>query len=147
MLRYPDMKCHIFGLPKREPDWPKWIEYTQNASQEELVKIYNSVSVFMCSSVEEGFGLCGAESMACGCAFATTGYRGVYTYATNQKNALISPIEDEEALYKNVCLLFDNNELRTRLARNARNEILNLSWENAYQRMDNLMAEIEKGTI
>lgn len=94
--KYPDLQCNIFGLSKREAEWPQWIKYTENATQEQLVEIYNSVSVFLCSSVEEGFGLCGAESMACGCAFATTGYRGVYTYAKDNVNALISPIKDED---------------------------------------------------
>ena len=50
---YPDLRCHIFGLSKREPEWPQWIKYTENATQEQLVGIYNSVSVFLCSSVEQ----------------------------------------------------------------------------------------------
>lgn len=121
--RYPDLQCHIFGLSKRESEWPQWIKYTKNATQEQLVKIYNSVSVFLCSSVEEGFGLCGAESMACGCAFVSTGYSGVYTYAKNEENALISPVKDVDALYKNVCRLFENKELRIRLSQEGRIDI------------------------
>ena len=136
---YPDLRCHIFGLSKREPEWPQWIKYTENATQEQLVGIYNSVSVFLCSSVEEGFGLCGAESMACGCAFATTGYRGVYTYAKNEENALISPVKDVDALYQNVCRLFDDGELRTRLSQKGRKDIEKMSWNNAFDKMDRLI--------
>lgn len=136
---YPDLRCHIFGLSKREPEWPQWIKYTENATQEQLVGIYNSVSVFLCSSVEEGFGLCGAESMACGCAFAITGYRGVYTYAKNEENALISPVKDVDALYQNVCRLFDDGELRTRLSQKGRKDIEKMSWNNAFDKMDRLI--------
>lgn len=136
---YPDLRCHIFGLSKREPEWPQWIKYTENATQEQLVGIYNSVSVFLCSSVEEGFGLCGAESMACGCAFATTGYRGVYTYAKNEENALISPVKDVDALYQNVCRLFDDGELRTCLSQKGRKDIEKMSWNNAFDKMDRLI--------
>lgn len=136
---YPDLRCHIFGLSKREPEWLQWIKYTENATQEQLVGIYNSVSVFLCSSVEEGFGLCGAESMACGCAFATTGYRGVYTYAKNEENALISPVKDVDALYQNVCRLFDDGELRTRLSQKGRKDIEKMSWNNAFDKMDRLI--------
>lgn len=136
---YPDLRCHIFGLSKREPEWPQWIKYTENATQEQLVGIYNSVSVFLCSSVEEGFGLCGAESMACGCAFATTGYCGVYTYAKNEENALISPVKDVDALYQNVCRLFDDGELRTRLSQKGRKDIEKMSWNNAFDKMDRLI--------
>lgn len=137
--RYPDLQCHIFGLSKRESEWPQWIKYTKNATQEQLVKIYNSVSVFLCSSVEEGFGLCGAESMACGCAFVSTGYSGVYTYAKNEENALISPVKDVDALYKNVCRLFENKELRIRLSQEGRIDIEKMSWSNAYEKMDSLI--------
>ena len=136
---YPDLRCHIFGLSKREPEWPQWIKYTENATQEQLVGIYNSVSVFLCSCVEEGFGLCGSESIACGCAFATTGYRGVYTYAKNEENALISPVKDVDAMYKNVCRLFDDGELRTRLSQKGRKDIEKMSWNNAFDKMDRLI--------
>lgn len=137
--KYPDLQCHIFGLSQRNPEWPQWINYVENATQEQLVEIYNSVSVFLCSSVEEGFGLCGAESMACGCAFATTGYRGVYTYAKDNVNALISPIKDVEALYENVCKLFEDKQLRIRLSQEGRKDIEQMSWNNAYEKMDRLM--------
>jgi glycosyltransferase involved in cell wall biosynthesis len=138
--RYPDMECRIFGVPKREPEWPNWIKYTRSASEKELVSIYNASSVFLCSSVEEGFGLCGAESMACGCAFATSGYSGVYTYARNGFNALISPVKDVDALYRDVCRLFDDAELRETISRNGANSIQDFSWDKAFEKMD---AEVE----
>jgi glycosyltransferase involved in cell wall biosynthesis len=140
--RYPDLRCHIFGVPKREPEWPKWIQYTCNASEKELVSIYNSASVFLCSSVEEGFGLCGAESMACGCAFATCGYRGVYTYAQDGFNALISPVKDVDALYRNVCRLFDDAGLREIISRNGEESIQDFSWDEAFARMDSQLQTV-----
>jgi glycosyltransferase involved in cell wall biosynthesis len=140
--RYPDMRCHIFGVSKRKPEWPKWIQYTSNASEKELVSIYNSASVFLCSSVEEGFGLCGAESMACGCAFATSGYRGVYTYARDGFNALISPVKDVDALYRDVSRLFDDAGLREFISKNGVESMQDFSLDKAFARMDSLMETV-----
>lgn len=53
--KYPDLKVIMFGkFPK--PELPNWITYYKGASQKKTVEIYNSVKVFLCSTIEEGFG-------------------------------------------------------------------------------------------
>ena len=59
-----------------------------------MFDILNYASIFICSSINEGFGLTGAESMACGCALATTSYPAVFEYAVDKKNCLVSPVKD-----------------------------------------------------
>jgi glycosyltransferase involved in cell wall biosynthesis len=92
--------------------------------------------------VEEGFGLCGAESMACGCAFATSGYRGVYTYARDGFNALISPVKDVDALYRDVSRLFDDAGLREFISKNGVESMQDFSLDKAFARMDSLMETV-----
>ena len=41
--KYPDLKVKMFGAYARPTNLPEWIEYTQNASKEETIDIYNSI--------------------------------------------------------------------------------------------------------
>ncbi|GER74417.1 glycosyltransferase family 4 protein [Weizmannia acidilactici] len=134
---YPDLKVRMFGAPKRPKDLPGWIEYTSNASKEELRMIYNRTAVFLCTSVIEGFGLTGAEAMACGCALVSTAYNGVFEYAENGKSALISPIKDADSLVKNVSILFEDDNLRKQMGFHAQKDIKKLSWERSIQLFEN----------
>lgn len=113
---YPDMVVNMFGAVDRPGDIPEWINYKKNATQRQTVEIYNSVSVFLCASICEGFGLTGLEAMACGDVLVSTDYDGVREYAVDKENALLSPVKDVEALKANIRIVFDNYPERMRLA-------------------------------
>ena len=83
----------------------------------------------MCTSVKEGFGLPGLEAMACGCALVTTDFDGAKEYAVNNKNALVSPIKDVDAMYQNVIKLFEDENLRFKIAQGGlRAKLRNVLW-------------------
>ena len=131
---YPDVKVQLFGTPKRPDDMPSWIEYTQSATPAQLRNIYNESAVFLCSSVKEGFGLTGAESVACGCALVSTSYDAVYEYADDNHNALLSPPKDVDAQVVNIDKLFKDDDLRISLAKQASEDIKKLSWGEAIKK-------------
>lgn len=116
---YPDIKVKIVTTEKKLPRLPACCELYTNIKPEEVALINNSCEVFMCTTIEEGFGLPGLEAMACGCALATTNYAAVYDYADDNYNALISPIKDVDAMVSNIVKLFEDSELRDRISRNA----------------------------
>lgn len=128
---YPNVEVRLFGVPDRPEELPDWIEYTTKATQSQLRTIYNHSAIYLTPSVIEGFGLTGAESMACGCALVSTAYQGVFEYAENNKNALISPVRDVDALVNNIERLFNDNELRIKMATKGNTDIKKLSWENS----------------
>lgn len=136
---FPDLEVRLFGVPQRPKDLPYWIKYTQSATQEQLREIYNKSTVFICSSIEEGFGLTGAESMACGCALVSTSFQGVFEYAENNKNALLSPVEDVNALFNNIIRLFSDNDLRIMLATEGERNIKKFSWDNSVTSFESTM--------
>ena len=138
---FPDTECTIFGISKRRSDIPAWIKYRRNVKERELVKIYNESAVFLCSSISEGYGLCGAESMACGCALVSTDYEGVHSYADNNINALLSPVKDVDALVKNIMKLFNDTDFRVLLASRGNKDIQKLSWEKAFILLDEMIDE------
>ncbi|MBS4212688.1 glycosyltransferase family 4 protein [Neobacillus rhizophilus] len=139
---FPNIEVKLFGIPERPKDLPNWIEYTRNATEEQLRKIYNNSAIFLCTTISEGFGLTGAESMACGCALVSTAYQGVFEYAENNKNSLISPVKDVDSIVNNLVKLLTNNELRINIANEGYRDIKKLSWENSVSRFEETLEKL-----
>lgn len=138
--KYPDLTVQMFGMFPKPENLPEWITYKRGASQMETVQIYNSVQVFLCASVEEGYGLTGLEAMACGACLVSTSYKGVLEYAINNENALLSPVKDVDALVDNVSKVFDNKAERIRISNIGVESVKKYSWDKA---LESLLRYIE----
>lgn len=138
---FPDLDVYTFGVPEKPSDLPEWVHYTQCATKEETIDIYNKVSVWICTSIKEGFGLTGLEAMACGAALASSAYTGALEYAKDGYNAYLSPIKDTEALVKNVCTLFNNDAERYRIIDNGISSVKEFSYDMAAQKMETALQE------
>jgi glycosyltransferase involved in cell wall biosynthesis len=131
--RYPGLQAVLFGTVKRPEHLPSWIEYFRKPDQEFLVRsIYNSGSIYVCSSWSEGWGLPPAEAMACGCAVLSTDNGGVRDYAVHGETALLSPIKKPQALSENLLRLLDDNNLRIKIAVSGHRNIQKFSSERAF---------------
>lgn len=129
--KYPELHLSMFGArEKREDIDEEWISYHQNQTALQLQTLYNQAGIFVCASINEGFGLTGAESMACGCLLVSTAYKGVFEYA-NETNALLSPVNDVEALADNIIKAIENKELRVALAQKGSEDLKSFSLEEA----------------
>lgn len=137
--KYSDLTVEMFGVYAKPDDLPDWINYKKSASQQETVEIYNNVQVFLCATIEEGYGLTGLEAMACGACLVSTSYKGVLEYATNGYNAMLSPVKDVDSLVNNVSFLFENDEKRIELTRNGVESVKDYSWNNAMKKLCELM--------
>ena len=116
--KYPDLKVKMFGTSVPDFRIPDWMEFTLNATKEKTIEIYNEVSVFICSTINEGFGLTGLEAMSCGAVLVSSDYPGVREYATNEVNSLLSAPKDVNGLVSNVVSVFENRSLRRELSTN-----------------------------
>ncbi|MGZ4892056.1 MAG: glycosyltransferase family 4 protein [Halobacteriota archaeon] len=126
----PDLEASLFGPTDQglaAP--PSWSEHHAFVSEGELVHLYNTASIYLCSSVAEGFALPPAEAMACGCAVVTTDCGGNRDYAEHEKTALVSDPDDVTSLAENVLRLLSDEELRVRIARAGRDRIADFTWE------------------
>lgn len=139
--KYDDLTVDMFGMFPRPKNFPKWIHYTKNASIEETVDIYNNVQVFLCATVEEGYGLTGLEAMSCGACLVSTSYRGVLEYAQNGYNALLSPVKNVDDLVDNVEILFSNSQRRAEIAENGIESVKLYSWDKAVNELNMLIKE------
>lgn len=137
---YPDLKVMMFGKFAK-PDLPSWITYYKGASQEQTIKIYNSVKVFLCSTIEEGFGLTGLEAMACGACLVSTNYKGVREYAIDGYNSLLSPVGDIQTQVNNVKKVFENEDLQHRLSINGIKHSQKFKWSEAMDKLDKVIED------
>lgn len=137
--QYPDIHVTMFGAcEKREEIDKDWISYYQNQTAPQLRELYNNTAIFICASINEGFGLTGAESMACGCVLVSTAYKGVFEYA-NDTNALLSPVNDPQALAANILRAIEDADLRHALARKGSEDLKGFSLERAVEALIELM--------
>lgn len=137
--KYADLKVYIISTEKKPGGLPECCSFHHNINSEEVAKINSKTQVFICTSVEEGFGLPGLEAMACGCAVVSTTYKGSLEYAINGVNALLSPIRDIDTMVENVQKLFENDELRYMISRNGIKTGQERSIEKSAQKFENIL--------
>ncbi len=129
---FEDFRAIAFApYPDRPQELPPWIEYRVCPDARALVQIYNSASIFLSSSLAEGFSLPPAEAMACGCVVVATDSGGIREYAEHEKTALLSPPGDPEALAENLLRVLRDDELRVRLAQAGHERIQEFTWERS----------------
>lgn len=116
--KYNDLTVDVISSEEKPVNLPDFCNFHHSISALEVAEINNKSEVFMCTTVEEGFGLPGLEAMACGCAVVSSSYRGVLEYAIDGENAVLSPVRDAEAMVKNIEQLFEDDFLRKKIARN-----------------------------
>lgn len=137
----PRTEAILFGVFKRPKTLPEWIEYYYNPDQDKMVDIYNQASIFISSSITEGFGLPGMEALACGCALVSTDSFGIREYAVHEKTALLSAPEDPISLAKNIVTLIDDNILRVELAQRGNKAVERFNWEKNIDKIEAIFSK------
>lgn len=140
--KYPDLRAILFGTLSRPDNLPEWIEYIHNATQQQLREIYNQSLIYLCPSIKEGFGLTGAEAMACGAAYVSSDYGGVHEYTVNGRNVLLSSPKDIDGLVKNVSDLLEHDDKRIMIAENGYEDIKKLDWSISVDRFEDTMVRM-----
>jgi glycosyltransferase involved in cell wall biosynthesis len=127
---YPRMKVWAFG-PKPVRGLPEWVCFYLRPSDNQLRELYNRTKIFVTASYYEGWGLPGAEAMACGAALVSTDHGGVRAYASHGETALLSPAGEPEALVENIFRLVQDEALRIRIAEAGHDHIRKFTWGRA----------------
>lgn len=140
--RYPDLQATLFGVPQRPDNLPSWVQYIQKATQTQLRQVYNQSKIYLCPSIKEGFGLTGAEAMACGCAYVASDYGGVHEYATDGRSVLLSPPKDVEGLVEHITYLFEHDDERIKLAQQGYEDIQALDWNRSVDKFEAVLKDL-----
>ena len=88
------------------------------------VHVYNAIDIFVLPSISEGLSLVMLEAMACGTASVITDVGAAREVIENEKNGIIVPAKDVDALVASLENLLNNEEYRKIMSRNARKIIL-----------------------
>lgn len=140
IIKYPDIQVNMFGTPRRPEKMNARINYIQNATPNQVCDLYNKSAISLCASLQEGFGLTGMESMACGCALITTNTGGVNDYAKDGETALFVETKSAKDIVEKISYLFEHNEERISLAERGRENIVsNFSFEKSAQILENIL--------
>lgn len=131
----PSLEVEMFGTPERPESLPAWIHYTQRPDKEKHNYIYNDCAIYIGCSTIEGWGLTVGEAMICGAAVACTDNLGYQEMARDGETALLSPIEDSQALAENIIRLIEDDELRFRIAENGNKLIQQFTWDDSYKKL------------
>jgi len=129
----PDVEVVLFGA---EPVAGVGT-FHASPSRAEVAELLRSSAVHVVASWEEGFGLTGAEAIACGAALASTDTKGSRDYALPERTALVSPPRDPRALADNVLALLGDGGLRERLVTTGQRHLRGVMppWPEAARRM------------
>jgi glycosyltransferase involved in cell wall biosynthesis len=140
--KYSKMEAILFGVPRRPKNLPSWIHYVRRATEKQLNDIYNHSAVYLCPSIKEGFGLTGAEAMACGCAYVASDYGGVHEYTEEGRNVLLSMPKDVNGLVDHISYLFDDNNRRIQLAEQGHQDIQKLNWDKSVDLFEKVIYDL-----
>jgi len=138
--RHPSLGVVLFGTSRLTPRLPQWAEYHRDPPQEMLVEeIYNNSSIFVSSSLAEGFALPPAEASACGCAVAATDSGGIRDFVEHQVTGLLSAPGDPEGLAQNLCRLLEGEDRRVQLATAGMKRIRDFTWDESAARLEDFL--------
>ena len=103
---YSDLKKYI------DENNIKDVEFLGKISDEELIKFYCSIGVFVLPSINslEAFGMVQLEAMLCGTPVVASNLPGVRTIIKNTKMGLISNISDEKDLARCILEVLNNRD-------------------------------------
>lgn len=142
---FRQLRAVLFGVHPRDGSIPDWIEYLHDPTPEQHRELLNESTIFVHPSLVEGWGLPPAEAMACGCALISTSNEGVFEFAEDGVNALISPVSDPLALGKNLISLLRDDDRRIALAEAGHAAIQRFAWDSSVEKLERLLAAAPVG--
>ncbi len=96
--------------------------------QEELVEYYNSLDLFVSTSWYEGLGMTLMEALACKVPILATDSWGCKEFAKHLETAYLVKSNSVRDIVEGIKTLYENSNLRERIAQNGYNEIQKYNW-------------------
>lgn len=145
--RVPQLEVVAFGDEPSAPWLPSWFRYLHGPDHQELAEhVYRPSRLFLCTSVDEGFGLPSLEAMACGAALVTTDTGGSRDFARHDESALVYEPGDVEGLANGVEKVLVDDELWSRLSAAGVEVAAEFSWERSESLLEATLLEQVRGS-
>ena len=117
------------------------IHFVGFVTRDRLNELYNSCDVFVLPSFCEGMAMVGLEAMATGLPIICTRYTGVNDVVRDGINGFVYDANDEKALRVCIEWFLKNKSHLKEMSLNARNSVLDYSWEHYHERVAKTIRE------
>lgn len=118
------------------------IEIKELVTDDELVRLYSSASVFLLPTRMEGWGLAIMEAMAAGCPVISSPVGGVTELVTDGENGLLVPVGDVAGISQAVEKLLDDESLRHKVSDSGKATARKYTWESSAEKTLRLYEKI-----
>jgi hypothetical protein len=136
--RYADLEAVVVGGSR--PNLPCRVRHVRTYDQDEMRRLYNSVSCMVRPSLIEGSSLTDMECLATGTPFVCTPIGT--DWARDGENALLVPFKDSHAIAEAVSRLFDDTALCEKLAREGLRVARERTWEREQTQFMRIIGEL-----
>ena len=150
--KHPDWVINIFGSGEYEEKVRKQIHdnglqdvVIMNIPTDHIMEEYLKSSIYVMSSVFEGFAMVLLEAMACGlpCVSFDCPY-GPRNVITDGKDGFLVDYLNSKALAEKVCLMIEDDGLRKQMGKNGRKNVLRYARESIMPQWVSLFESITK---
>ncbi|MFH0796816.1 MAG: glycosyltransferase family 4 protein [Candidatus Omnitrophota bacterium] len=135
---YPHLNLRMVG-ERRERWLPSYVEFWDGNNQENVVKFYRSLDVFLYPSRLDACPLPPMEALACKCGLVTTDVSGISDFTVPGETALVSPAGAPDALTRNLAYLAGAPDQLRRLSLAGYEKIKEFSYENQAKKLEEIL--------
>lgn len=121
---------------------PSNVTFTGFLRGQELLKTYASSDIFLFTSPTETLGFVLLEAMASGLPAVACSEGGIRDNLIDGFNGIPCAEKNEDEFYNGCVKLIEDEDLRKSMAENARNYVMEKSWERAFDRLINSYNEV-----
>ena len=118
------------------------IDCIVNPPQIEIGNVLRRTDIFICASIYEAFCLPVLEAMTCGAAVITTNNGGNMDFVKNAENVLVIKQDDIEDMKSKIKILYQNEDLRKKLIKNALESSGQYHWDNIIPKIEEYYKKI-----
>ena len=133
----------LYGAEPEIAKKDKHITYFTKPSNHEVDELRLKSTVFVQTSIHEGFCIPILEAMAAGCPVVCTDAHGNRDFCVDGKNCLMVDQNDAEGLKKALDRLFGDKGLRDRLAKEGLKTVKNYRWNVIMDKAEKFFSEVQ----
>jgi glycosyltransferase involved in cell wall biosynthesis len=138
----PRPELCLFGIEPELADEPG-IRYVTVPSDAEVNELFNQATVFVQTSIHEGFCLPPLESMATGGAVVCTDAHGNRDFCRDGDNCLM-PAADADQVSRAITRLLEDDELRARLGAAGQRTATEYAWERRIDELESFFNDVAR---
>lgn len=142
---HPDWELEIYGAGQEYDNLCSLIKkysltnISINSPVQNIDKKYIKSSIYLMTSQYEGFGIVLIEAMICGLPCISFDCPcGPSEIITNKEDGFLVPVNDTLALANKICLLIEHNDLRQKMGKKARQNVMRYSPDKIMKKWDML---------